>query len=101
MNVLIFLLLFVGVFVLAVLGFAALMVARVVRMLHLDSLFGLRSLFGGRSRVRNGSGSTGERHTKSRRGGNTVVDTRTQDAANRKIYDDSDGEYVDYVAVKE
>ncbi len=101
MNVLIFLLLFVGVFVLGVLVFAALIVARVVRMLHLHSLFGLRSLFGGRNRVRNGGGSGGKRHTKFRHGGNTVVDTRTQDAANRKIYGDGDGEYVDYVAVKE
>lgn len=101
MNVLIFLLLFVGVFALAVLVFAALLVARAIRMLHLDSLFGLRSLFGGQRRMRNGGGSAGRRRAKPRHGGNTVVDTRTQDAANRKIYGDGDGEYVDYVAVKE
>lgn len=101
MNVLIFLLLFVVVFVLVALAFAALFVARVIRMLHLDSLFGLRSLFGRQHRMRNGGSSAGKRHTRFQYGGNTVVDTRTHDAANRKIYDNNDGEYVDYEVVKE
>ncbi len=101
MSVLVFMLLFVVVFVFALLAFAALFVARVIRALHLDSLFGLRGLFAGRHHMRNGGGSAGKRHMKSQSGDSTVVDTRTPDVVNRKIYGADEGEYVDYEAVNE
>ena len=45
--------------------------------------------------------SSGERRSSTDGCDVTVVDTRSESVAKRKIFDSSDGEYVDYVTVKE
>ncbi len=102
MNFLLLLLLIVGFVVVAVIAFVLSVVVNVLKVLRQGSPFG----FGKHSREHRGSSgwdsADGSRRTEARRkNGSTVVDTRSQDAANRKIYEAGEGEYVDYEAVKE
>lgn len=102
MSFLLFLLLVVGFCVFFMLAFVAVCVNKVLRLFHLDGLFGLRNLFGARRDASGWGGVDGAEGTDTRRkNSDTVVDTRTPDVAKRKIYDASEGEYVDYESVKD